>query len=59
VRTGLTDGTRTEITGPGVQEGTEIIVSDLSQVTATTARPQTNLPFVPQIGGGGRGRGGF
>jgi HlyD family secretion protein len=58
VRTGLTDGTRTEVMGPDVKEGMEIMVSDLSQST-TTARPaQTNLPFVPNIGGG-RGRGGF
>jgi HlyD family secretion protein len=59
VRTGLTDGTRTEVTGPDVKEGMEIMVSDLSQ-TSTTQRPaQSNLPFVPNIGGGGRGRGGF
>jgi HlyD family secretion protein len=60
VRTLLTDGTRTEITGPDVQEGMEVVVSDLSQTTSTTTqRPQQNqLPFgVPNIGGGGRGRG--
>jgi hypothetical protein len=61
-RAGLTDGTRTEVTGPGVTEGLEIVVSDLSQVT-TTPRPQqpTNNPFAPQLPGGGRGgfRGGF
>jgi hypothetical protein len=61
VRTGLTDGTRTEITGgPELVEGLEIVVSDLSQTATTPARPQNNLPFgVPNIGGGGRGRGGF
>jgi HlyD family secretion protein len=62
VRTGLTDGTRTEVTGgPELVEGLEIVVSDISQTT-TTSRPQTNnLPFgVPNLGGGGnRGRGGF
>ena len=61
-RTGLTDGTRTEVTGAGVVEGLEIITSDLSQTT-TTARPQqpaTANPFAPQFpGGGNRGRGGF
>lgn len=60
VRTGLSDGTRTEIIGGDLQEGTEIIVSDLTQAPATTTqRPQTNNPFgVPNLGGG-RGRGGF
>ena len=62
VRTGLSDGTRTEVTGQELMEGMEIVVSDLSQTTSTPARPSTNnLPFgVPNIGGGGnRGRGGF
>jgi HlyD family secretion protein len=62
VRTGLSDGTRTEVTGEELMEGMEIVVSDLSQTATTPARPNTsNLPFgVPNIGGGGnRGRGGF
>ncbi|HET9607485.1 MAG TPA: hypothetical protein VFO87_10545, partial [Nitrospira sp.] len=62
VRTGLSDGTRTEVMGEGLIEGMEIVVSDLSQVTTTTPRPaQNNLPFgVPNFpGGGNRGRGGF
>ena len=60
VRTGLTDGTRTEVTGgPDLVEGLEIVVSDLSQTTATRPATNNNLPFgVPNIGGG-RGRGGF
>jgi HlyD family secretion protein len=62
VRTGLSDGTRTEVTGEELMEGMEIVVSDLSQTT-TTPRPATNnLPFgVPNFpgGGGNRGRGGF
>jgi HlyD family secretion protein len=60
VRTGLSDGTRTEVTGQDLMEGMEIVVSDLSQAS-TTPRPATNnLPFgVPNIGGGNRGRGGF
>jgi HlyD family secretion protein len=61
VRTLLTDGTRTEVTGPDVQEGLEIVISDLSQTTTSTPqRQQQNpLPFgVPNLGGGGgRGRG--
>jgi HlyD family secretion protein len=62
VRTGLTDGTRTEVTGgPELVEGLEIVISDLSQSTTTTRPTTNNLPFgVPNIGGGGnRGRGGF
>jgi hypothetical protein len=59
VRTGLSDGTRTEITGPNLQEGIEVVVSDLSQTPAPATRPAANLPFgVPQLGGN-RGRGGF
>jgi len=61
VRTGLNDGTRTEVTGLDLKEGTEIVVSDLSQTPASpAARPAGgNLPFaVPNVGGGGnRGRG--
>jgi hypothetical protein len=60
VRTGLNDGTRTEVIGQSLMEGTEIVISDLSQTTATpAARPATNSPFaVPNVGGGGnRGRG--
>jgi hypothetical protein len=60
VRTGLNDGTRTEVIGQNLMEGMEIVVSDLSQTTAATpaARP-ANSPFaVPNVGGGGnRGRG--
>jgi HlyD family secretion protein len=59
VRTGLSDGTRTEITGPNLQEGIEVVVSDLSQTPTPATRPAANLPFgVPQLGGN-RGRGGF
>jgi HlyD family secretion protein len=60
VRTGLNDGSRTEVIGNDIKEGMEIVVSDLSQTPATpAARPTTNSPFaVPNVGGGGgRGRG--
>jgi len=60
VRTGLNDGTRTEVIGQNLMEGMEIVISDLSQTTAAApaARP-ANSPFaVPNVGGGGgRGRG--
>jgi HlyD family secretion protein len=60
VRTGLTDGSRTEVMGADLTEGLEIVVSDVGQTSSTTTtRPAGNLPFgVPNIGGG-RGRGGF
>jgi hypothetical protein len=58
VRTGLNDGTRTEVSGPDVKEGMEIMVSDLSQTTTPNQQRPANSPFVPNIGGG-RGRGGF
>ena len=40
---GLTDGSRTEITGPDVKEGLEVVVGE-----ATTAGDEKN-PFLPQI----------
>ena len=46
VRTGLSDGTRTEVMGEGLMEGMEIVVSDLSQVTTTTPRPATEQSSV-------------
>jgi len=60
VRLGLGDGTRTEVSGPDVKEGMEIIVGDLTPQTGTQnqQRPANN-PLLPNIGGGGRGRGGF
>ncbi len=59
VRLGLNDGTRTEVSGPDIKEGMEIIVGDLAQ-TATTTQQQrpANNPLVPNFPGN-RGRGGF
>jgi HlyD family secretion protein len=58
VRLGINDGTRTEVSGPDVMEGMEIIVGDLTQsATPAAARPAAN-PLVPNLGGN-RGRGGF
>jgi HlyD family secretion protein len=61
VRLGLNDGTRTEVSGPDITEGMEIIVSDLTQSTtpAQQNRGGANNPLVPNFGGGNRGRGGF
>ena len=62
VKTGLNDGRTTEVSGPGIQEGMELVVSDLSQTTAApAARPAANTPFaIPNVGGGNnRGGRGF
>ena len=60
VRLGLNDGTRTEVSGPNVMEGMEIIVGDLTQSTTATQQRPANNPLVPNIGGGGnRGNRGF
>jgi HlyD family secretion protein len=56
VRLGLSDGTRTEVAGPDVKEGAEIVIGDLTQ-SATPAQPRpASNPLVPNLGGG-RGRG--
>jgi HlyD family secretion protein len=60
-RLGLNDGTRSEVSGPDVKEGMEIIIGDLTASTTTNnqQRPANN-PLLPNIGGGNnRGRGGF
>jgi hypothetical protein len=57
VRLGLNDGTRTEVSGPDVKEGMEIIIGDLTQSATSTQQRPANNPLVPNIGGGGRGRG--
>jgi HlyD family secretion protein len=46
VRTGLNDGTMTEITGDGIKEGLQIITGELQQTETNTG---TTNPFVPQI----------
>jgi HlyD family secretion protein len=61
VRTGLNDGTRTEVFGPDLKEGMSIITSDLSQTTTNQQRPANTNPLLPQQGfpgGGGGNRGG-
>ena len=59
VRLGINDGTRTEVAGPDVKEGQEIIVGSLTPSAATGQQAPARNPLVPNIGGGGRGRGGF
>jgi len=54
VRTGITDGTRTQITGRKVKEGQQIIVG-----VTQTAAPKSNNPFQPQAPPGGMRRPGM
>jgi len=55
VRTGLTDGQKTEVQGTALAEGTQVIVSVVGDATTATATSTAN-PFQPQRGpGGGRG----
>jgi HlyD family secretion protein len=57
VRVGLNDGTRSEVSGPDITEGMEIIIGDLTQSTTATPQRGAANPLVPNFGGGGRGRG--
>ena len=59
VRLGINDGTRTEVSGPDVKEGQEIIVGSLTPSAAPGQQAPARNPLLPNIGGGGRGRGGF
>ena len=54
VRTGITDGAATEISGEGVQEGLEVVVGEES---AADAAADTTNPFAPKFPSrGSRGR---
>jgi HlyD family secretion protein len=56
VHVGLSDGQKTEVSGPGIQAGM-LVVTGLAQPQTTTNRG-TGLPFgTPGAGGGGRGGG--
>lgn len=56
VRTGLTDGQKTEVQGAALTEGTQVIVSVGGETTAATSTAPAANPFQPQRGpGGGRG----
>jgi HlyD family secretion protein len=58
VRTGLSDGSRTEVLGANLHEGMEIVIGDLSEASnSATPTPGTTIPF--GVGTSGRGRGGF
>ena len=60
VETGASDGTLTEVSGPEVTEGMEVVVAEIRE---DHSGGETKNPFAPQFfrggrGGGGGGRGG-
>lgn len=57
VRTGLTDGSYTEVTGRNLKEGDEVIIGTSGQSAKTTQQTQQN-PFAPQMPRGAAPRGG-
>ena len=63
VRTGRTDGQKTQIEGKGIEEGTQVITSVTDGTTAGAAAAtsgQASNPFQPaRPGGGGRRPGGL
>jgi HlyD family secretion protein len=61
VRTGITDGQRTVVTGEGITAGMQIIVGAAqASGTGASATPTATSPFqAPTQGGGPRGPGGF
>jgi len=57
VRVGLSDGQKTEISGPGVREGMVVVTSaTLPQASSGASRTGTGLPLGGIGGGGGRPR---
>jgi hypothetical protein len=57
VRTGLSDGQRTQITSDSVTVGMQVIIGSTSGAAASTATA-TNNPLAPQRPGGPGGPGG-
>jgi HlyD family secretion protein len=58
VRTGLSDGSKTEVQGRDLTAGTQVIVGTTSGATTATQGTQSTSPFQPQGGGTRRGPGG-
>ncbi len=54
VKTGLSDGTMTEISGEGLAEGLEVVTGVQLQ---TSAKPDTSNPFTPSFSRGGSSAG--
>ena len=55
VETGATDGTLTEVSGPDLSEGTEVVVAEIHEDRSSG---DTKNPFAPQFFRGGQRRGG-
>jgi HlyD family secretion protein len=58
VRTGLSDGSKTQVQGRDLKEGTQVIVGTSSGPQAATQSSQSTSPFQPQGGATRRGPGG-
>ncbi len=58
VRTGLSDGSKTQVQGRDLKEGTQVVVGTSSGAQAATQTSQSASPFQPQAGGARRGPGG-
>lgn len=55
VRTGLSDGQNTEVTGQNIKEGMQVIIGTSAATTAATPAATTNSPFQQQRRPGGPG----
>jgi HlyD family secretion protein len=58
VRTGLSDGSKTEVQGRELKEGTQVVVGTSTGAQNASPTPQSTSPFQPQGGGMRRGPGG-
>jgi HlyD family secretion protein len=58
VRTGLSDGSKTEVQGRDLKEGAQVIVGTGGGAQSASQSAQTTSPFQPQGGGMRRGPGG-
>ena len=58
VKTGLSDGSYTEVEGRNLKEGDEILIGTLSQGNSKTSQQTQQNPFAPQMPKGGGSRGG-
>jgi hypothetical protein len=48
VRTGLSDGQNTQVIGPDVKEGMQVIIGTSGSTTTAAATSPTNSPFQQQ-----------
>jgi HlyD family secretion protein len=59
VRTGLSDGQKTDVQGRDLKEGVQVVVGSTNGAQSTSQSAQSTSPFQPQGGGFRRGPGGF